>query len=141
LTLFVGLQLLTMSSGLAAAQEPGGPGSGLAHTPKLNVNDAVSQTGCVAAPAGPMSQITITSTEQRPYYRLIGKGLQGHMAMSSRVWMVGGLVPSPNIAAQAGSLDPTIVATAVANAKQADRAPTSVPHVAHSTRVNGWCQP
>jgi hypothetical protein len=62
--------------------------------------------GCSAASSAPSG--TIDQTHHNRVYRLIDEGLKGRT--DGRLHVVGGLVPTANVAARAGTLDPSLVA-------------------------------
>jgi len=70
-------------------------------------------TGCVAKGNGPR-EYTVTD-EENGTYRVTGSGIDRYVGRrveiagrpdTSRLKVVGGLYPTPNVAAQAGSMDP-----------------------------------
>ena len=56
-----------------------------------------------------MGRYTLIGTDLRPY---VGKRVQVKSASPNRLRVVGGLWPTPNVAAQAGAIDPAQVAAA-----------------------------
>jgi hypothetical protein len=91
-------------SAIVAAQSPaaptGPPPHGLALRSCTAVADGVGNRFTISKPRSPKS-----------WYRSTGTLL---LRTGQRVHVSGQLIPSPNIAAQAGSLDPTVAATATA---------------------------
>ena len=91
--------------------------------PKPDPNAPVTLSGCVTrdyTDAKSASTYTFLSDEGGRY-RLNGKGVSQYSGMAveitgkidrTKVKFVGGLYPSPNIAAQAGALDPGVAAVA-----------------------------
>jgi hypothetical protein len=94
------LAILLISAQLATTSQP--PGG--ADQPRLTA------AGCVAGDAAPQpAKFTLFE----PHRGLMYKLTRPQRALSGkRVQVVGGLLPTPNIAAQAGSIDPAIAATA-----------------------------
>ncbi len=85
---------------------------------------AVTLVGCVAGKKGG-DELTFDDTKHKTTYRLTGSDLREYIgrrvqiagtADSSRVQIAGGLLPTPNVAAQAGAIDPTRAAVATASA-------------------------
>jgi len=77
--------------------------------------------GCIARDRVPPGQFTFLENQSGFKYRLTGKGLKNFVGQ--RVEIVGGppgkgitfrtgLLPSPNVAAQAGAIDPGVAAIA-----------------------------
>jgi hypothetical protein len=83
---------------------------------------SMTVSGCVATDPAKQGHYTLADvTTGMPTYRLSGSDLSRYLgrrveligAMApSKIAIVGGLVPSPNVAAQAGALDPTRAAMA-----------------------------
>lgn len=88
-------------------------------TPKNQPDRPISLTGCVEKGSTP-SQYTITDMQNGKYEvsgsniaRYVGRRVQvAGSAGSSRFRVVGGLWPNPNVAAQAGDMDPAKAALA-----------------------------
>jgi hypothetical protein len=68
-------------------------------------------TGCVPAGDAAATWFTLSDKRARTTYRLAGTDVRVYVGR--RVQVFGGLVPSANIAAQAGAIDSTKVAMAV----------------------------
>jgi len=75
-----------------------------------------SITGCVAADLREPDQLTMIDTKDGTKYRITGKNLREYLGRSVQVdggivvkglRIVGGLRPSPNVAGQAGAIDPS----------------------------------
>ena len=89
------------SAALADAQAPKPP-------------DVRMLSGCVAPSATSKRQFTLTDAESTETYRLtgtdvrefVGKHVEVLGAPSKRLVIKGGLYPSPNVAGQAGDIDP-----------------------------------
>jgi hypothetical protein len=77
-------------------------------------------TGCVTA-EDTKTRVTLSGPRGGSMFRLSGKGLD--LYAGPRVHIVGGLIPTPNIAAQVGSIDSTIVAMASSKPAQGGRGP------------------
>ena len=99
------LALLAASVSAVAAQGSGG------------VKDApVTLSGCVGRSGAPQDPVTFAEASTGDQYRLTGRGLKkyagrrveiiGGTPVPKRFSVRGGLYPSPNIAAQAGAIDP-----------------------------------
>lgn len=84
---------------------------------------AVAIAGCVSADDDSPERLTITDAKSGSVYRLSGTDL--HRYVGQRVEVIGGvrqppvhvrfgLLPSPNVAAQAGAIDPAQAAIAAA---------------------------
>lgn len=69
-------------------------------------------TGCVTADGATADSYTLREKKGGVAYRLMG--VKTFAYEGRRVRIVGGLYPSPNIAAQAGAIDPTQAAMAAA---------------------------
>jgi hypothetical protein len=87
---------------------------------KANPNEPVTLNGCVERDTANGSSYTFTDSNGLQY-RLAGKSVAKYSGMTvevagivdrSDLKVVGGLWPSPNVAAQAGSLDPGVAAVA-----------------------------
>lgn len=100
-------------------------------------------SGCVQSEAG-TDQFTLwdpsDGRKQKPAYRLRGVDLK--LYAGHRVRIVGGLLPSPNVAAQAGALDPA--QSSMVDAGGAPR-PGTTPlpefQVKRVKRLGGLCDP
>ena len=66
--------------------------------------------GCVHADDAGAESFALADRKAGPPDRLSGTDVRANVG--HRVWIVGGLVPSPNIAAQAGAIDPVTAAMA-----------------------------
>src|SRR5215467_13509880 len=87
---------------------------------KADPNQPVTLNGCVVREAASDSSYTFTDTNGLKY-RLAGKSVSKYSGMSVEVVglvdnrklkVVGGLWPTPNVAAQAGNIDPGKAAVA-----------------------------
>lgn len=112
---------IVLSSAVAAlaAQSQTAPAPA---APKKDAPKSLTLTGCVAPDSAQTGHFTLADfTTGAPTYRLTGKDLRRYLgkrvelvgaAAPPKLVIVGGLTPSPNVAAQAGALDPAEVARA-----------------------------
>ena len=110
--------LITLASVAAAPaqQEPA------KEKPPAKKPTTITMTGCVQKSEAPGGGYTLT--EDTPVYRLTGVDVRDYVgrrveiagAAPRKMTITGGLLPSPNVAAQAGSMDPARAATAAADA-------------------------
>jgi len=111
----------------------------------------IELTGCVSLTPGASGQFAIVDSASGGTYRLSGKGIRKYAGQ--RVTVVGGprsrrlsvrlgLWPSPNIAAQAGALDPAQESIARQPGGSASGAESKLPefHVVRMRGVDGACQ-
>jgi hypothetical protein len=76
--------------------------------------DAIELTGCVVRSATSPAQYTLEDKKAGAAYRLTGVNVRDYVGRpvivigtgAKRLAIVGGLTPTPNVAAQAGSIDP-----------------------------------
>ena len=97
--------------------------------------------GCVQPDAAKPEWFMLSDTKTGTTYRLIGANLKAYMWRNVRI--VGGLVPSPNIAAQAGAIDQTKAAMAYQGANPpgtGDIEPLEF-SVTRVRRLTGSCAP
>ena len=84
--------------------------------PKKGTNSTMTLTGCVSPDASTPGSYTFSDTRTGARYRLSGlANKRGEIVVGTgarRVTIRGGLVPSPNVAAQAGAIDPAKAAIA-----------------------------
>jgi hypothetical protein len=110
-------------------------------TPASALNTPVKPlviSGCIQRSDVDANQFTLLDATDGTIYRLDGADLRPHTGR--RVRIVGALVPSANVAAQAGAIDPAQAAVATAN--QDVGAGASAPLKFHITRVrplSGTC--
>jgi hypothetical protein len=86
--------------------------------------DPLTLTGCVVRGESAPGQFTLSEGKDSQTYRLTGTDLRDYVGRrvqivggppdSKRLKIVGGLTPSPNIAAQAGAMDPSRAVVAAA---------------------------
>jgi hypothetical protein len=82
--------------------------------------EPIKLTGCVSAKPGAGGDYTLTTAEEGSQYRLTGKDIRKFAGKKVEVTentskgfrIRGGLYPSPNVAGQAGALDPAQAAIA-----------------------------
>ena|SRR5882672_1869084 len=88
---------------------------------KVDANQPVTLTGCVVRDLANGSSFTLTDSTDGAQYRLTGKSVSKYSGMAvqvvgvldnRRVKIQGGLWPSPNVAGQAGAIDPGKAAVA-----------------------------
>ena len=86
-------------------------------------NKVLTLRGCVEATDDRADHLTLADSERRTTYRLSGTTMREYVGqrvevvgglLSRRLQVAGGLVPSPNAAAQAGAMDPARSAMAAA---------------------------
>jgi hypothetical protein len=140
------LVLFHAAPGSAAQSEKATAKAPAAESKEIRLN------GCISRDAARPGQFNFLDNDSGDKYRLTGKGLRkfaGH-----RVEIVGGppgkgvtfrtgLWPSPNVAAQAGALDPATAAVAKLPGGAADAAgvnPLPEFHVVKLRGVDGGCQ-
>ncbi len=84
----------------------------------------ITLSGCVQRGESGPEQFTLSEKKGSQIYRLTGTDLRDYVGRrvqivggvaSNRLRIVGGLTPSPNIAAQAGAIDPARAATMAAS--------------------------
>jgi hypothetical protein len=100
-------------------------------------------SGCVAPSATSKRQFTLTDAESTETYRLtgtdvrefVGKHVEVLGAPSKRLVIKGGLYPSPNVAAQAGDIDPGRAAIAAQSGPTANEQRPLIEFRVRSVRV------
>lgn len=111
---FVSAALLILVTGrLSEAQQIDLP-SAAAPTPAVQsgVEQAkLAVTGCAAAGTTEQTKITFVDQHHNLWYRATNKGL--HLTDSRHLYVIGGLLPTWNLAAQAGATDPGPTFTAM----------------------------
>ena len=94
-----------------------------AGTPPKATSKMITLSGCVERAETMPTQYTLVDAEEGTTYRLTGTDVRDYIGKkvqivgaspSGRLKVVGGLWPSPNVAAQAGAMDPARAATAAA---------------------------
>lgn len=106
----------------------------------------VSHDGCIVASPTMKNAFTLDDEGQTyvlkglDMHDLVGKRVQVIGAASKRLRIVGGLYPSPNVAAQAGGMDPTKAAMASQSGPTSQSARPAVEFNVKSVRVlSGTC--
>src|SRR5579884_3113543 len=111
--------LLAASAALAAAQTTS--------TEKPPKTKRLTLVGCVAADETNNGQLTFVDEKDGTEYRLSGTDARDYVGKRvqivgatnpNKVHVRGGLVPGPNVAAQAGAIDPTKAAMAAQGANR-----------------------
>jgi hypothetical protein len=92
-------------------------------TPPKATNKTITLSGCVERAETTPTQYTLVDAEEGTTYRLTGTDVRDYVGKkvqimgappTGRLKVAGGLWPSPNVAAQAGAMDPARAATAAA---------------------------
>jgi hypothetical protein len=92
---------------------------------------AITLKGCLQGSNLGTDVYTLVDSKGGATYRVSGADVRPHVG--HRVQIVGGLIPSPNVAAQAGAIDP--VKAAIAGTGEHAAGPGSVHLELHVTRV------
>ena len=107
----------------------------------------VTHDGCIVASQTVKNTFTLDEEGQTYLLKgldvrdLVGKRVQVVGAASKRLRVVGGLYPSPNVAAQAGGIDPTKAAIASQSGPTSQSARPAVEFTVKSVRVlSGSCE-
>jgi hypothetical protein len=105
--------VILITSGSSQAQQIDSPA---AAAPTLAAQSGAHQAqlalkGCGAAGASARTEITFVDQHHNLWYRATNKGL--HLTNSRHVYVIGGLLPTWNLAAQAGATDPGPTFTAM----------------------------
>ena len=134
--LFAGL-ILTAAAGTLGAQS--GPTS--RPSPAPAATNSTTLVGCVQADEAKPNWFTLSDTKTGTQYRLTGANVKVYVWRNVRI--VGGLVPSPNIAAQAGAIDETTTAMAYqgSNPPGAGHVAPLAFNVVRVRRLTGSCVP
>ena len=110
------IAFLLISSSIAAAQAPSSESSKSKDTAKT-----LTISGCVTGDETAPGAFTLSDSKEGTTYRLTGTNVRGYAnqrvqiagsVVQPRLKITGGLVPSPNVAAQAGAMDPVQAAMA-----------------------------
>jgi len=104
----VGSLLLAATTAIGQTQRPST--SAMPQTSPPQPAKSIVVTGCVTADQITPDQFTVRDTKSGITYRLHDVKIVAYE--NRRVRIVGGLNPTPNIAAQAGAIDPTQAAMA-----------------------------
>jgi hypothetical protein len=103
-------------------------------------------SGCVGNEAAGPGRFTLSDSENGTIYRLTGTNVKTFLGRrvqitggldSRRLRIVGGLLPSPNVAGQAGAIDPT--QAAMAGRGGTGTAPFPTLRVTHVRALTGSC--
>jgi hypothetical protein len=124
-------------------------GATAAQAPQSNANpkpSTVAHDGCIVASPTMKNAFTLDDEGQTyvlkglDMHDLVGKRVQVIGAAAKRLRIVGGLYPSPNVAAQAGGMDPTKAAMAAQSGPTSQSARPAVEFNVKSVRVlSGTC--
>ena len=99
--------VVTLSLGSLAtiAAQPGGaPQTPPETNPRLSISEkSVRLTGCIQMADTTDKRLTLSDRKRGIRYFLSGKDVSAYVGR--RVRIVGGLIPTPNVAAQAGAID------------------------------------
>jgi len=109
--------------------------------PASTIGKNLTLTGCVQAFDPSAKWFTLSDNASGITYRLTGKDVRTFLGIKVRI--VGGLVPTPNIAAQAGAIDPTSAAIATASGQGANLSYIALPELRITSlkRASGACLP
>lgn len=130
------------------------PAAGLAQAPataRPTVRTLMTMTGCLSATPTVSGELTFLDGESGNSYRVTGKGIRRHAgqrveiigsAGGKRLSIRGGLLPSPNVAAQAGAMDPAQAAIASQPGGGSVGTQAVLPefHVTRVRRLDGACR-
>jgi hypothetical protein len=110
------LTAVILTGALAALQAaPAGSQSAPSSKAKTDPNEPLTMNGCVSRSATATKEFTFTDNASGFQYRLSGKDVSKLLGQplqivgavdTSRLKVKTGLYPSPNVAAQAGAMDP-----------------------------------
>lgn len=115
-------------------------------TPPKATAKTLTVTGCVGSDAAGPGRFTLSDSENGTIYRLTGTNVKTFLGQrvqitggldSRRLRIVGGLLPSPNVAGQAGAIDPTQAAMAGRGGAGTAQLPTF--KVARVRALSGSC--
>ena len=113
-----------------------------AQTPPLTPGKPVTLNGCVRKSEVDPNQFTLSDPRDGTTYRLTGADVRPHIGRKVRI--VGGLVPSANLAAQAGAIDASHAAVAGVVEQEQGGGHGGMPPEFRITRVRplvGTCTP
>jgi hypothetical protein len=131
------LSLLALATAVSAQQKPKKP-------------TTLTLSGCIQQSPTAANEFTVTSDNDNPgTYRLTGMKVRDYLGkrvelvgVQPKLVVKGGLYPNPNVAAQAGAMDPTRAATAAAAGPAATtNAPLPEFRVRSIKPVAGTCLP
>lgn len=139
--------LLVVAALVPAGLQPQAPNTPASPSPRT----LITLTGCVSATPDVAGQFLFHESERGSRFRLAGKGARNYAGQhveivgrpdAKRLTIRGGLWPSPNVAAQAGAIDPA--QEAVAHQPGGGTSGTGAPlvefRVTRLRGVNGACQ-
>jgi hypothetical protein len=135
------LTLVILTSGVAASQQP-------SKSTKTKAPEVLTLIGCIAPNPQQPGGYVLSDTEQATSYRLTGTNVREYAGRRvqlsgvapKRLRIVGGLYPSPNVAAQGGAIDPVKAAMAAASGGGArGTAPLSEFRVRSVREISGAC--
>jgi hypothetical protein len=109
-THFIAAFVLASATTALGAQSSSSPFSSRQTIGPNPADKTMTLLGCVHGDDAGADSFALSDKKTGPTYRLSGTGVRANVGR--RVWIVGGLVPSPNIAAQAGAIDPVTAAMA-----------------------------
>ena len=123
LTLLLSLAILAQITTKVATGQEADPSPGPAaqtttqrppppQIPELNLDSALNVIGCSGIGASSQGRFTVSTIHRNLYYRWLTKGLEGWDYRG--VHVVGALLPTTDIAAQAGYINPTYTAAVTA---------------------------
>jgi hypothetical protein len=122
-TQVLGALVFASTIGAAASQTSGPETAQPSPGQSQDAAKPLTLVGCVQASEAGSNQFTLADDSDKiSTYRLSGRSMKkyagrrvevvGGMVSSSRLKITGGLLPSPNVAAQAGAIDPSQAANA-----------------------------
>jgi hypothetical protein len=89
-----------------------------AQSPELKINGkSIRLVGCIETIDAPARRLSLSDRKRGVSYLLSGADVSVYEGR--RVRIVGGLLPSANIAAQAGAIDPTVASSAALDRRPA----------------------
>jgi hypothetical protein len=105
-------------------------------------------SGCVSSDPAEPGRFTFSDSENGTTYRLSGASVRAYVGTrvqitggldSRRLRIVGGLLPSPNVAGQAGAIDPARAAMAGSGGAAGTTAPLPTLRITHVRPLTGSC--
>jgi hypothetical protein len=123
------------------AAQTGSPAAPAKQPLASTVEKQVTTTGCVQAFDEAAKQLTLFDNTSGIKYRLTGKDVRTFLGIKVRI--VGGLVPTPNLAAQAGAIDPSRAAVATVSGQGSNLSYIALPELRIKSvkRTVGACEP
>jgi hypothetical protein len=109
-THFLAALVLASATTALGAQSSSTPFSSRQTTGPNTADKTMTLLGCVHGDDPGADSFALSDKKAAPTYRLSGTDVRANVG--HRGWIVGGLLPSPNIAAQAGAIDPVTAAMA-----------------------------